>query len=422
MSSKQPEPAGPYGSANDLPSVIKLKQQLQGMKMLTRFIARGERGRVLELEAELDRLTRGVDDFYNLLGPRNWVYHELLPFEPVQALVNKSPDAAEQALIDIYAEPKTLSFMVGRLWRFETMRSRLSLLDQAREDHAARRYYAVVLVLLAVMDGFVNDLDRQQRRGLHARDADELAAWDSVVGHHGGLTSAHHTFTRSFFKTSDETVHELYRNGIVHGTLTNFDNAIVASKAWNRLFAVADWAASVEDSLVEEPPKPTWRGIGAQLMATARERRALEEWSPSELTPEDKAFSTDPACVRVVGFLDAWRQKNYGTMAKSIPSTLAEESTRKTAGRMRNDFAEHLLKDYEVLRVAFVAPVVAEAYVQLDLDDRVSPAKLRWIREGENGDTAMADVAGEWRLYTTAPWAMLNPPRDNDEEERVEEC
>jgi hypothetical protein len=411
MSSTQPEPpAEPYGSANDLPSVIDLKQQLQGLKLLTRFVARGQRGAVREMEAQLDRLTRSVDDFYTLLGPRNWVYHESLPFEDVRALVSRPADAAEQALLEVYADAENLRFMAGRLRRFEAMRSRLSLLDRAREDHAAGRHYAVVLVLLAVMDGFVNDQDVQRRRGLHAREADELAAWNSVVGHHLGLTSAHRTFTRSFFKSSDEPVHELYRNGIVHGTLTNFDNAIVASKAWNRLFAVADWAASVENVKAEKPPKATWREIGAQIMGNARARRALEEWSPSTLTPDDQAFATDPACVRIVTFLDAWRSRNYGAMASFIPSSLAEESLGKTAGRMRNDFAEHGLEVYRVLRVEFVAAAVAEAHVVLDFGGGTSPAKLRWIREGEDGLAATPDVMGEWRLYTTGPWAMLGPP------------
>jgi hypothetical protein len=408
MGSKQPErAAGPYGSANDLPSVIELRQQIQSMKMLTRFVARGERARVRELEAQLNRITKSVDDFYTLLGPRNWVYHDMLPFEDVLALVLQPADVAEHALINVYADAETLRFMVRRLRRFEVMHSRLNLVDRACADHAAGRYYAVVLVLLAVMDGFVNDLDVGRRRGLHAREAHELAAWDSIVGHHLGLTSAHHTFTRSFFRTADEPVHELYRNGIVHGTLTNFDNVIVASKAWNRLFAVADWAASVENAMVEKPAKPTWREIGAQLTANARAQRALKEWSPSVLTADDEAFSADSACIRVVEFLDAWRRENYGAMAAFIPSKLAEESPRKTAGRMRNDFAQHTLKDYTILRVEFVAAAVAEAHVEVEFGDGVLPAKLRWIREGEDGLAATPPVAGEWRLYTTGPWAML---------------
>jgi hypothetical protein len=55
-----------------------------------------------------------------------------------------------------------------------------------------------VLTLLSVMDGFVNDVDHGERRGLHARDADEMGAWDSVVGHHMGLTHAHLSFTKPF--------------------------------------------------------------------------------------------------------------------------------------------------------------------------------------------------------------------------------
>jgi hypothetical protein len=131
---------------------------------------------------------------------------------------------------------------------------------------------------------------------------------------------------------------------------------IVASKAWNRLFAVADWAASVERAEVGDPPKTSWRDIGAQLMANARAQRALGERKPSVLTPDDGAFSTDPACVRAVDFLEAWR--------------LAEESPRKTAGRMRSNFAEHVLKDYKILRVDFVAAAVAEVHVELEFGAR----------------------------------------------------
>lgn len=115
----------------------------------------------------------------------------------------------------------------------------------------------------------------------------------------------------------------------------------MASKAWNRLFAVADWAASVERAEVGDPPKTSWRDIGAQLMANARAQRALGAWKPSVLTPDDGAFSTDPACVGAVDFLEAWRRTNCGAMANFIPSMLAEESPRKTAGRMRSNFAEH---------------------------------------------------------------------------------
>jgi hypothetical protein len=65
-----------------------------------------------------------------------------------------------------------------------------------------------VLLLLSVMDGFVNDVDASRRRGLHARGPDEMVAWDSVVGHHLGLTHAHAGFTKTFKRTSTDEVRE----------------------------------------------------------------------------------------------------------------------------------------------------------------------------------------------------------------------
>ena len=39
----------------------------------------------------------------------------------------------------------------------------------------------------------------------------------------------------------DEPVCEVYRHGIMHGMVTDYDNDVVASKAWCMLFAVGDW-------------------------------------------------------------------------------------------------------------------------------------------------------------------------------------
>src|SRR5262249_15562979 len=122
---------------------------------------------------------------------------------------------------------------------------------------------ATVHVLLSVMDGFVNEFE-SVRRGLHARETEDLNAWDSVVGHHMGLTSAHRTFTKSKGATSEEPVCELYRNGIVHGMLLDYDNDVVATKAWNRLFAVMDWAKAREKEQEPAKPQPTWREVAIQ--------------------------------------------------------------------------------------------------------------------------------------------------------------
>ncbi len=120
--------------------------------------------------------------------------------------------------------------MIMPLNRFPAMQSRMDLIEKARVDYQEGRFYSTVLVLLTVMDGFVNELDAHRRRGLHAREPDELNAWDSVVGHHLGLAHAHKTFTKTTSKTSSEPVFELHRHGILHGTLLNYDNPVVAAK------------------------------------------------------------------------------------------------------------------------------------------------------------------------------------------------
>jgi hypothetical protein len=292
------------------------------------------------------------------------------------------------------------------------MRPRQPLLDLARTDYHAKRYYAVVLVLLAVMDGFVNDVEVSQRRGLHARTADEMVAWDSVVGHHLGLSHAHGVFTKSTFKTSEEPLYELQRNGIVHGTLVNFDNPVVATKAWNRLFAVADWARSLEREKKEPEPPTPFRTLLRQLAETAEARRALDEWQPCVLASTDSEFATNAVVTSTRRYLEAWQSRNYGTMAGAIPSKLAEETPGKTAGRVREEYRSFELLSFEIREARFVAAAVCEMEVVLTFPDGTQPAQMRWIRETKDGSPATPNQPGDWRLWLWGPWAMLNRAED----------
>jgi hypothetical protein len=413
---------GPYASAYDLPSIREMLKQLEGMKALTRFVGRKHRSGALEIERQVKEMVQRIDAFYALLGDRHWIFHDDLNVEVIGKLLELDADAAEAALIDYYRDEDTLSFMVMRLGGLDAMRPRIPLLERAREDYVAERYYAVVLVLLAVMDGFVNDIETSQRRGLHARDANEMSAWDSVVGHHLGLSHAHAVFTRSTFKTSEEPVFELERNGIMHGTLVNYDNAVVATKAWNRLFAVSDWARSLEKEKAEPEPRPTWRGIAKQLMENAEARRALDAWQPSILTPDDPRFATDEVVQQSREYLEAWRAKNYGRMASLITPTLGGESPGETAGMVREAFAESELSAYSIRQANFEAAAACDVDVDLTIDGVAQPGRMRWIRETDDGSPATPNKEGMWKLWIWGPWAMLThaeeavDPDDGDDD------
>lgn len=389
-----------YGSAWDLPSVNELSKQLYGARILTRFVWRSHRAEVLELERRLNEITTTVDTFYIKLGERNWVFHDDLSLTAVKHVVDASSvDEAEARLIEMYGDEGTLESLINRLNGLPAMRIRRQLIDKALLDYREGRYYATVLVLLTVMDGFVNDMDNQ-RVGLHAREPEDLIAWDSVVGHHMGLSHAHQSSRKGTRKTTDEEMVELHRNGILHGTILSYDNTVVASKAWNRLFAVADWAKSLERKNQPVPPRPSFRDLLNKMQALSQDQRVLKAWKPSTLAGNDAGFSEEPIVKSAQQFLEAWQKRNYGYMARSFPDSMIPVDPKSRPARVRTMFERDLLEKFTIERVAYTAAAAAEVDVDVVVNGVTSSIRMRWIREkvGSN-HPAMREEDGEWRLY-----------------------
>jgi len=417
MNQPFPSPAPtPYGSAGDLPSILEMREQLRGFKALSLFVGRQQRSQIAELETQLNKSVRIVDDFYALLGPRHWVFPDNLSVDDIEGLLSSDAEDAERQFIALYS-PERLRQLIQRLNRHPEMQIRLDLVRLALIDFTAERYYATVLVLLAVMDGFVNDIDRGHRRGLHARTSTEMVAWDSVTGHHMGLAHAHTMFTSGSTKTTTTELTELRRNGIVHGSELNFNNIVVATKAWNQLFAVADWATSLRRQAVPTPPKPTWRGIANQIKTNAANKAALNAWQPSKLKSKDVGFATHEAAIATNDFLRAWLSRNYGAMASLLSSMVADESVSKTAGMVRGEYEHNTLSAYEILEVDHLACAACEVDVAITVDGSARLGRMRWIRESADGTTAMPAENGEWKLIIWGPLAIFNRWKSEHEDE-----
>lgn len=380
---------------------------------LVRFlIPRDERPDVKALEEQLNYMGDTVDRFYAVLGAKHWIFHERLSLDSMAELLDSAREAneAERNLIAYYKDPENLQLLIMSLHHFPAMRKRLALVQRAKEDYQARRYYATIHVLLSVMDGFVNEFETV-RRGLHARSAEELDAWDSVVGHHMGLTNAHRTFTKSTGATSEAPVYELQCHGIVHGTLLNYDNDVVATKAWNRLFAVIDWAIATENAQKPPEPRPTWREVFAQLAENTRQQRANAEFAPHTLTPETEGFAEDSAVRTCQEYLDYWKRRNYGGMAGLVMHTMRKTYGSKLPGVVKQEYASHALTDYQIERADHPASAVCEIGVRLTREpDEVRSAILRWIHEGDDGQLVAASLPGTWRLVSWVPAAFLDQP------------
>lgn len=411
---KSGQRAEPYGSARDLPSYQELARQIQGGKLLTRFIARNQRSGFLEIEQQLDHLVAVVDRFYDRLGSRNWIFHELLPISNVEAILDQAatPEEAEQGLIGIYREADKLAFWTHWLYGVEGIRERSHQIERAREHYFADQFDSAALHLIAVMDGFVNDFEPDKRRGLASRDPDEMTAWDSVVGHHLGLTNALKAYDKTVKKRVDEEVYELHRHGIVHGAITRFDNVVVATKAWNMLFAVVDWATATKKVRQPEPARTSFREVLRQMASNRRIKKELETWKPSRLSFSDVSFKDHEIYTQTVQFLTGWGECNFGALAR-LPSKRLDKrdtTTGQMAGRLRDVFEGFTLSEFRVTELENTAPGIWLSRGEATVNESSGTFECRWTLEEADGDFGYGSESALWRLVFCDPtvWRRAN--------------
>ena len=404
---KPAQRAAPYGSARDLPSYQELARQIQGGKLLTRFIARNHRSEFLNIERQLNHLVAVVDRFYDRLGPLNWTFHELLPLSDVEAILDQTttPAEAEQGLIEIYRETDKLAFWTRRLYGVEGLRERSHQIERAREHYFADQFDSAVLHLIAVMDGFVNDFEPDRRRGLASRDPDDMTAWDSVVGHHLGLTNALKAYDKTVKKRVDEEIYELHRHGIVHGAITQFDNVVVATKAWNMLFAVVDWATATKKVRQPEPAKTSFREVLHQMASNRKIKKELETWKPSRLSVSDVSFKDHEIYTLTVEFLTGWRRNNFGALSRFPSRQFGRKGTTlgQMAGQLREVFDGFVLSEFRVTELENIAPVVWLSRGEATVNESPGTLECRWTLEEADGGFGYGSDSALWRLVFCDP-------------------
>jgi len=69
-------------------------QTIEGGQVLTRFIARDQLAKLVELERQL----RQHVTVYAVLGPRNWIVHDELPIPVLEAIRGMAADDAERQI------------------------------------------------------------------------------------------------------------------------------------------------------------------------------------------------------------------------------------------------------------------------------------------------------------------------------------
>jgi hypothetical protein len=381
----------------------KFDEQLIAMKAIAIFMPK-LRPDVRALEKSMREITDSVDGFYKVLKGRDWVYHDQLSITEMRESIDAGDvEALEALLIALYSDPTKLTRMLDQLRFLPNMPERMHLLELAREDHLAGRYYSTTLTLLTVMDGFVNEIEKA-RRGLSSRDALEIRPWNSVVGHHGGLKAAHRSFTKTFKATSNDEIFTLHRNGIVHGNLTHFNNSMVASKAWNRLFAVADWARSLEAAKAPpEPAAPPIRESLKHIAATAVRVERLNAWVSRSVSLDADgatALAAEPVAQAAAMLFESWRDKNYGSLAPLLRESPKKRELPKFAGEVRRRFESTALEGFTIEQVQLLTSSSAVVTASLTVNGVTYLNETRWLREGDGPQRRSIpefESGGEWR-------------------------
>ena len=384
-----------------------MDRQIQGGKLLTRLIARDKRSKFLEIEQQLNHFATVVDRFYEKLGPRNWIFHDSLNLSAVEAILDQtsSCEEAEQEFIELYRDQSKLTNWIRQLLRVEGLHERAHQIERALEHYNADQFDSSALHLIAVMDGFVNDFEPDERHGLASRDPDEMTAWDSVVGHHLGLTSALRAYNKTFKKRVDKEVYELHRHGIVHGTITRYDNVVVATRAWNMLFALVDWAFATRKARQPEAPKPTIRGVFQQMATTARIKGMLDAWQPSRLSDSDVHFEDHEINALTVKFLTGWRERNFGVLTRfpSRRNGKGETTHGKMAGQLREAFDGFVLSEFHVTELDNTAPAIWLSRGEATRNGTPGTFECRWILEEADGRSGYGSDSAQWRLAFCDP-------------------
>lgn len=389
-----------------------MEKQLQFYRFASLFLGRKARAEVASLRAKLDHITSTVDAFHELLGPRNWIFHENLALEDMAALTEAhagDPEGAERTLIAWYQDPKNLNWRISQLRKYKELRARMELIELAAADYQAGRHYAAVQLLLSITDGFVNDFDPSNRRALHALDSDDIDPWDSVVGLHHGLASVHRSYAKTVKKLNIDPVYDIHRNGIVHGMITNYNNDVVSTKSWNMLFAVADWATSLQKKEQEDskPPSPGWGDLFKQARTIAENKSAISEFEAEVIGPDDPRLHDHPIRLAATRFLEAWQQSNYGGMAELV--TRRGGATRPVT--VKYNYHGYTLEAFEVVELDHFAPAAARVRIKILVDGTEHSPEVLFCREDDAGATVFPQQPGDWRL---SAWGLAHLLRDSD--------
>ncbi len=315
-----------------------------------------------EIKESIEEITALPDRFNDHFVAHGWIIYEEMKLQVAKTALEKADsgdiEGAEAHLVEYY-NPETVQHMLCRMKDIEEFRPRMTLAQKALNDYREGRYHACVPVVLALMDGMVNELNlkaNMKKKGLSAEDVN-LEAWNSVSAHSNGLGRLVPLLMKGRNKTTTQQLDIPYRHGIMHGMDLGYDNRIVAAKTWAALFSLRDWAIKVEKGAIEEqsPEKPPRiKDLIHQILKNQEDQQLLEKWRPRDIKPgRDIPVSGKPENYEegsperlLAEFLNYWKDGNYGFMAKRSLASIGSK-VPADPGDLNHAYSKRVLKAFE---------------------------------------------------------------------------
>lgn len=352
------------------------------------------------------------DRFNDTFAQQGWIAYESMSMEAMLKAIEIEKKGglaeAEEFLANEYGEDM-LKFGIMRCSGHAEFRKRYRLIELAKDDYLAARYHACVPLLLALVDGLVNDISKHV--GFFAEGAD-MTAWDSIAAHESGLGTLVKIIGLGRKKTNEESISIPYRNGILHGRELAFDNKVVAAKCWAMLFAIRDWAGALADGKGEHKPEKetSWFELIQQISDIEQTKKALAAWKPRSAAdlghlPCDGRLDSLPEGTpewTVAWFLANWCNRRYGPMSEVLVDYLDTPKGKK-AGNAKRDFGCRVLTACHIIEISDQTPATSQVEVDLILQSEHTTETVRVsvrliYSDAENEAMIWGHGAGSWKI------------------------
>ena len=381
---------------------------------------------VTDMKNQYELLAKSPDKFNDFFANRGWIAHESMNFDFMLTCIDLAEkgqiEIAEMELIEFYTSDK-MKWLIHQLKGIPEFEIRYNFFLLAYEDTLAQRYHSAVPLLLMMIDGAVNDIDKG--KGFFAENTD-LTAWDSIAAHSTGLTVLKGILNDSRKKTNQEEISLPFRHGILHGRDLGFANKVVTAKCWAALIAIKDWAGAVKlgkKNPPEKEPEPTLMESLKDLTNSVKEysegrkrnelvSKKVEAWKPRKLIIgkdiSEKASSNEYTDFmpeqEAIRFAEYWSKNNYGKIAKQIHQfTKAKLDENAEAGKIRKILNNKKLIDYKIIKVVDCSPAISEITIifSFEIENKIQEKEItiRFIYGNEKGEILiMGDKNGQWKF------------------------